>query len=319
MRRKYLAVILTVAVLGALGTYLLISTNPSADLPAVRVGYMPIAECGPLFLGVDRGIFERHGLRLELREAPGGAVILDAVIGGGLDVGFSNLVSAILAVSQGLDLASFAGCTAEDASHQLHGLVVGSASSVRGAPDLRGQSVALNTLRNIDHLMLVTWLGSYGVPPADVRLVEVPFPRMEPVLHSGEVGAIAVVEPFLTRARRAGARVLGDYFLPAGTDRVEVATYCATRRWLASHAAEASAFHQGLREATQYANEHQQELRDAIGRWTNLSSDLTDAIGLPLFLDRPTPQGVADHISRLTAAGFVARAVSPEYLIWSNK
>ena len=292
--------------------------RPASGLIPVRVGYMPIAECGPLFLGVDNHIFERNGLKLDLQQAPGGSVILESVIGGGVDVGFSNLVSLALAGSQGMDLVAFAGGAFEDSRHQLHGLVVTRESGIDRGEALRGKTIAVNTRKNIDHLLLLQWLRGRGVPPSEVKLVEIPFPRMETVLAAGEVQAAAIVEPFLEHARKRGLKVLGNYFLPEDNSKVEVTSYAARKRWLAKNAKAAEAFVAALRESIQYANTHEQELRSPIAKWTRVDASLTAQMGLPGFADSPTVQGIDYLLGAMRSEGFIDTRFSAGAMLWTG-
>lgn len=282
-------------------------------LVTVRVGYMQISECVPLF---REEAFAKHGLKLDLKQSPGGAVILNSLMGDGIDIGFSNLVSPILARSQGADILSIAGCTYEDATYSGHSLVVSAGSEVKTSKDLTGRTIALNTLRNIDHLMLLSWLRSEGVSDPDVKLIEVPFPRMTTVLRSKDVAAIAVVEPFLTMAKKEGGTVLGNYYILKGVPRVEVTSYFAKRNWLSKNEKVALAFREALSESVAFYTSHPGEFREAIRALTKLDKSITDAIQLPAFSDTPTEAGLSFLASRLKEEKFLERPVSIPELLW---
>src|SRR5690625_2481883 len=59
------------------------STNQTdaEGLTEINVGVIPILDTVPIYLGVDEGIFEEHGLDVNLQEAQGGAAIIPAEIG----------------------------------------------------------------------------------------------------------------------------------------------------------------------------------------------------------------------------------------------
>src|SRR5699024_2858008 len=67
-----------------------------------NVGVIPILDTVPIYLGIESGIFEEHGLDINLQEAQGGAAIVPGVQSGDFDIGFSNVTSLIVAHSQGL-------------------------------------------------------------------------------------------------------------------------------------------------------------------------------------------------------------------------
>jgi NitT/TauT family transport system substrate-binding protein len=154
-------------------------TPPPADSPAkLRVGYIPVTHCLPLYCALHEGYFTDRNLEVELVSLPGGAKILEALAAKDIDVGFSNVVSLILARSEGLPFVSFTGGPVEDASHRDHALLVRSDSPIQSVSELRGKTLAINSRRNIDHLMILLLLQEHGLTEKDVTIVEVPFPRM---------------------------------------------------------------------------------------------------------------------------------------------
>lgn len=276
---------------------------------------MQISECVPLF---KEDIFLKHGLKLELKQATGGAVILSSLLGGGLDVGFSNLVSPILARSQGADVVAFAGCTYEDSKYSGHALMVDPASGIKSARDLVGKTIAINTLRNIDHLMLLSWLRDQGVSGNDIKLMEVPFPRMATMLQGKEVSAIAVVEPFLAIASQQGYKSIGNYYVTKSVGRVEVTSYIAKSAWLSENSQTAKAFKDALGESIDYYSSRPAEFREAIRSLTKLDKKFTDEINLPAFAKMPTAEGVDYLIKRLKEENFLEKPVDAKSVIRVN-
>ena len=68
----------------------------------LRVGVIPSEVCGQMFYGVSEGFFKKNGLDVQLEFFKNGAEITAALAGGALDVGLSDLSSAILAHSRGI-------------------------------------------------------------------------------------------------------------------------------------------------------------------------------------------------------------------------
>src|SRR5690606_21603782 len=74
------------------------------ELTPVTVGSLPIVDTAAIHLGVEQGIFAEHGLDVDLQIAQGGAAVVPAVVSGEYQFAFSNVVSLLVASSQGLDL-----------------------------------------------------------------------------------------------------------------------------------------------------------------------------------------------------------------------
>jgi NitT/TauT family transport system substrate-binding protein len=73
--------------------------------------------------------------------------------------------------------------------------------------DLRGKAVGTN-LGGFGELFVRRMLDDHGVPPADVKVLNVDAAQAVGRLVSGELAAVHTWEPYASRARAAGARVL---------------------------------------------------------------------------------------------------------------
>jgi NitT/TauT family transport system substrate-binding protein len=291
------------------------ATSQDTSQPvSVRIGYMVLSDCVPLFY---TNVFAKNGISLELKQAPGGAIVLDGVIGGSLDLGFSNLVSPILAQGQGIDMLAVAGCTFEDDAHSRHALMVKKGSALKGPHDLKTKIVAVNTLRNIDHLMLLRWLRLNGMAADSVKLVEVPFPRMEAVLLNGDVDAVAIVEPFMTKLRDTGISI-GDYYVGADGSRIEVTSYFGKRSWIESHPDVVRRFQKALSEAMVMANNDEKGFRALIQQVTGIDGDTAQKMALPGFSAMPSDAGFKFLIKEAKDAGFIQTEVSAQNLLWTG-
>ena len=80
------------------------SAGADTELRKVSVGAIPIAPSAALQLGVDKGLFSKHGIEIEMQSGQGGASMLPAVSTGTMNVAIGNPVSTMLAQSKGLDL-----------------------------------------------------------------------------------------------------------------------------------------------------------------------------------------------------------------------
>src|SRR5919109_3816135 len=166
-----------------------------------KLGYMKIVDNAAMFVAMEKGFFKAEGLELETVPMAGGAVIVQGVASGDLQVGWTNVISLYQAHVEGFDFKLVAGgATNVKGTNETHTLQVAKASTIARAKDLEGKTVAANTLNNIVHLMAMAWLEKNGASASKVKFVEVPFPQMEPALAAGKVEAISVQETFATAA-----------------------------------------------------------------------------------------------------------------------
>lgn len=187
VRNVALAALVTVAIV-ALAVYLHHrSTKNITDIPPptkvyLKVGYIPIAECAHMYVGVAKRFFEDEGIEVDLVPMKGGAIIIPALQRKDLDVGFTNVVS-VVTVNSGLEpgspnaLVSLAGATYERPGHVNHALVTTKDSHVT-LEDLGNTKtrIALNTIKNIEELMFRRFLDKNGITQTEFNIVTIGFP-----------------------------------------------------------------------------------------------------------------------------------------------
>jgi NitT/TauT family transport system substrate-binding protein len=249
-----------------------------------KLGYMKIVDTAPMFVAMERGFFKAAGLELETVPMAGGAVIVQGVTSGDLQIGWTNVISLYQAHVEGFDFKLIAGgATNVKGANDTHALLVAKGSPVRNAKDLESKTVAVNTLNNIVHLMAMAWLDKNGAGSAKVRFVEVPFPQMEAALVAGKIDAASVHEPFASAAVAKGvARVLANPWSDV-LARFLIASWFASDKWLQKNKQTAQAFISAINRGVDAVNTDAQGSRAAIAKWTGLPPDLATKVTLPVY------------------------------------
>jgi NitT/TauT family transport system substrate-binding protein len=162
----------------------------------VRVGYLhTLAVDGQIWTGMDRGIFDKEGLDLELRQFNTGLEIFQALIGGSLDVLATGAVlSNFPARGQG---KVFLINDIEVATAQLW---VHSDQGITSFADLKGKRIATST-GTTAHVFLDRALRANSVDPKEVDLVNQAMPAAVTSFISGAVPAVALWVPFNVTVR----------------------------------------------------------------------------------------------------------------------
>ena len=68
-----------------------------------KLGYMKIVDNAAMFLSMEKGFFQSEGLELETVPMAGGAVIVQGVTSGDLQIGWTNVISLYQAHIEGFD------------------------------------------------------------------------------------------------------------------------------------------------------------------------------------------------------------------------
>ena len=173
--------------------------------------------------------------------------MIPQLVSGDLDVAGSNVVSVMVASSQGLPLQMVAAgtSTSEDPEQDFS-----APDGAGGQPDHRhrpagGKKVAVNSLRNINDIVLGHMLEEAGLSYDSVEFVEMPFPDMAAAVQAGDVDAAVLIEPFITVAEQQGLKIIGRPYsdLKPG---LQIGTYVMTEQYVRSNPDAVEAFQEGV-------------------------------------------------------------------------
>jgi NitT/TauT family transport system substrate-binding protein len=261
------------------------ATNDKEEKEKLKIGYLPIAECLPLYVAKEKGFFEKYGLDVELVSATGGPVIFTELKAGTIDIGFSNVVSLIKQANSGNSYSSVFGATYESLSHVNHGMFVARDSDTT---NLSGKIFGLNARNNIEELMLLNYLKGKGVEINQALLEqfkEIPFPQMLTSLKDKTINVACVVEPFITTAKNdtTNYRYLGNHYAGNYQNRILVATYVAKNTFVHDNAQVIKKFISAMSDATAEINEDNNVARSWITKYTRMDEKLLSKISLPEF------------------------------------
>ncbi|HEY7318572.1 MAG TPA: ABC transporter substrate-binding protein [Candidatus Binatia bacterium] len=249
-----------------------------------KLGYMKIVDNAALFVGMEKGFFKTEGLELETVPMAGGALILQGVTSGDLQFGWTNVISLYQAHVEGFDFKLIAGgATNVKGKGESHAIEVLKTSPIKGAKDLEGKTVAVNTLNNIVHLMAMAWVDKNGASSGKVKFVEVPFPQMEAALVSSKVDAISVHEPFATAALEKGQTRVLAYPWGEVLPKFLIASWFASEKWIAKNKEVGQAFVRAINRGIDSIHADPEGSRAAMVKWAGLKPELAGKIGLPVF------------------------------------
>ncbi|WP_417218261.1 ABC transporter substrate-binding protein [Arthrobacter sp.] len=177
------------------------SAGGGGDLTPVTVGVLSIAPSVAMQYGIDEGIFEKHGLKVELQTGQGGAAMLPAVSTGTMDFAVGNPLSVLTAADKGLDMRIVTGYSNSKAEgDDINGVVTRKDSGIDGFADLAGKTTSVNALKTQGDLTIMDSAAQDGADASQLKFNEMGFQDMEAQLERGNTDAIWVPEPFLSRA-----------------------------------------------------------------------------------------------------------------------
>lgn len=289
---------------------------PASAAPTeVRVGYIRIAECAPIYVAIERGMFERQGLALRLSEFTGGQTILPQVSSGVLDIGFTNLVS-LIRTKDTLRCKSLAGASFEDARHVNHALLAQKNAETDPSKRTEPLRVAVNTRDNVEELAFRRWAATQGWSPSAFVIQPLAFDRMGLALLADTIDISSSVEPYITRLTRSGGTIVVlAHQYAAIAPEVAVATWATSERWARDNPAQLAAFRAAFAEAVAFIATNESEARTIIGQYTGISADLLASMGLPGFRASLEFDDCQPVIGAMKAEGWLTGEVKPSDIL----
>ncbi|WP_343233363.1 ABC transporter substrate-binding protein [Streptomonospora sp. PA3] len=254
----------------------------SGGTQSITVGAIPIVDVAPLHLGLDQGIFEKHGIDLEIKNTTGGAQAVPSVVSGEFDFAFGNITSIMVGRDNDLPLTIVAnGVTSTgEQGNDFGAVVVPEGSDITDAKGLEDSTIAVNNLKNIGDTTVRNSVRKAGGDSDTIEFVELPFPEMPAALERGDVDAAWLVEPFLTSALNNGATEVASNFVDAHKN-LSVAYYFTTEQVVAQDPELVDNFTAAIEESMTYADEHPDEVRRILGEYTEIEPEVIEQIRLP--------------------------------------
>jgi NitT/TauT family transport system substrate-binding protein len=282
--------------------------NKEVKSNSIKIGYIPIADCLQLYVAQEKGFFTKHGLSAELVPLQGGPIIIEALVSKNVDVGFSNVVSLLIGRSKGVPIVGITGGPLETESRKTHALMVLDSSQISHPKDLSGKTIAVNALRNIEHVALMQFLEKTGVPAENVKVVEAPFPQMEGILKNKSVDVIMTIEPYISLASNNKTAHTLAYPYTEVRPRSVVSTYNVRSDWLTQNREVAKKLALAIAEATEFISNNDSEARQILLKYTNVPQEVADKIVIPEFQASFMPEDLQPWINELVKQGIIDKS-----------
>ncbi len=241
----------------------------SQQLVKVRLANLAVGlDSIPHMLAVEKGIFAKHGIDLQVINFPkGGAEATAGVASGQVDLG-SYGTPILNGISKGLPIKIVASPPIKDIPFVLVGK-----KGISSVQELKGKTVATGALGGGSHQSFLKILAGNGLQESDVKVVATGGTDAELILRSGKVDAVITSEPTATKLEREGvgavlARAV-DYY-----GKYQHNYVFATDKFMQSNPEAISNFLLASREAHEYARDHLDELVAYAAKTVNLDEGL---------------------------------------------
>lgn len=185
--------------------------NDTTEARTVNIAIQPSAAFIPLYVAKENGWIEEalkeYNVTVNWNEFESGPPINESLAAGSSDIGTLGDVPTVSAIAAGQDNQIVAIAAEAPASYAL---LASADSDITSAADLKGKKVA-TVLGSTGHNLISKLLANYGLDVnTDIELVNITTGDAATVLSNGEVDAVAIWEPNITRLTESGvAKIIG--------------------------------------------------------------------------------------------------------------
>ena len=184
---------------------------PHTRKRSIRLGYVALADCAPIVMAHELGLFAKYGLKVEIHREAGWATVRDKIIYGELDVAQAP-AGLMVAVNCGLNCVQVDCLTGMVLNLHGNGITLSQNLWKRGVRD--GDSLRKHLTSTGEPLvfaivhpfsshscLLRTWLKAHRIlPDREVKIVTVPPAQMTGNLRAGHLDGYCVGEPWNAQA-----------------------------------------------------------------------------------------------------------------------
>lgn len=271
---------------------------PGPEKADLVVAAVPSESAAGLYIAQAEGLFARAGLHVTIRDSASSSDVIPAMLSGEVDIASGQYTTYMIASASGVPGQRMrilaAGMSLGPGVQEV---LAPEGTKMRNLGDLKGKKVAVNVTSGITEDLLYKALATYGITPAQVRLVGIPFQDMPNALVTGQVDAIYEVEPYVTESTyQYGFQVLAD--LDAGSAQgFPIAGYGVLASWAARYPRTAAAFAAAISQANAVAATNLSVLQRTMTSQLNLDPAVADVMApgtFPTTVNAVQLQRVAD-------------------------
>jgi NitT/TauT family transport system substrate-binding protein len=282
---------------------------PPAPPLALRIGVYQAQDYLPYYVMQEQGFATKNGLSFTESPVAGGAVAIDAMAAGTLELSMVGFVPLLAAAERGLipdQVVAVAANNVADPEHRGVGVLI--ANTLTGWSDLEGRNIGTNARNSILTAAADARLKQEGI--RGYSWVEIPIANLGLALAGGNVAAACINEPFLTQSLlRGDGKLLGWVVGGPPLEQTEFSTILFSADFHRRNPDGVKAFLRAHLAAARWINDHPDEARLVLARRLNLSTDVARKMNLLRWpVDARTDPALLDQAGQvLLRAGLLKR------------
>jgi NitT/TauT family transport system substrate-binding protein len=282
----------------------------------VRFATIPIDTGAQIYYADAEHMFAKAGFDGQIQAIQNGAAMTAAVVGGSVDVGFSNILSLAIAHEKGVPITLIAPAGLYLTKAPTSVLMVPKDSPARDARAFNGKTIAVNGLKNITQLAVEAWMDKNGGDSKTATFVEMPFPSMPAALAAHRVDAALIAEPAVTEAS-GSARIFAKPYDAIATDFL-IAGWFTSQKWAAAHPDLVKKVVAVMRDSAAWANKNGPASAEVLARATKIAPATLRTMVRSVYAERLDPASIQPLIDLAARYGLLKASFPAQDLIDKN-
>jgi len=321
VRRKTVSLVGLIVAVVALGATAASAQPNKTTLTTVKVGFSPIADYAPLFIGLKLGLFKKQGLEVKVQNTFSSSGLVAATLSGEVDIGTSSSTAMITGIGNGLPVKMLAAGSAyfgtvKEGNTQI---LVKDSSSIKTFKDLAGKTVSTVNLQGLFQLGVWNAVTLAGGDVSTIKSLPTQQQDEANALAAGQVDAAVFQEPWLTLAKsQGGLRSIGNPFALL-TPYTTAGVLIASNDTIKNKPDVLKKFLTAWQQATNIAEQKQKFTRQILTKYTGLSADVINKISLPKYTTAIDPKVLGLMMGKMVGYGWIKQRPSYDQLVWNKK
>jgi NitT/TauT family transport system substrate-binding protein len=241
-------------------------------LVPLHIAGVPEDSITPAVWALQKQIFRRHGLDVQLDPQHSGSAVTAGVAGGAYQIGKSSMISMLVAHAHNVPVVVVAPGGLYEPSDANEALIVKIDSPIRTGADVNGKIIAVSALNDLYTIGARCWIDAHGGDSSTVKFVELPIAAGQAAVEAGRIDVGATIDPDLQEAVNGGkVRILCDPN-SAIAPRFMYTGWMATTDFARDNRATIDKFRAAMQESGRYVNDHPSETADVMATFTGISA-----------------------------------------------
>jgi NitT/TauT family transport system substrate-binding protein len=232
----------------------------------VRVASAPDEDILATLWAIQSGIFQKHGLDVDLRLSNSGSAVAAGVIGHAIDIGKSSLFSLIAAHLRSIPFELVAAAAVYDSNIPTVGLLVKTGSAIRTAADLNDKTISVQALNDQYAVAVKAWADQRGGDSSTLHFLELPNSAAAQAIDAGPFDGI------------------GRFFIQAA--------YFCTSDYARDNRDTVERFARAIEESSAYVNAHHAQTATVLSNFTKVPLDVISHMTRTELTAKLDPAGI---------------------------